>query len=84
LGNIKRNNKQNNRKEFMSEIKGLENAIKIKMIDIETKEITEYRSIAYAVRNTGVNEYAIRTGLNPMSKKRFEVNGRKVCFRIIK
>lgn len=54
------------------------------MIDIETKETTVFKSIAYAVRVTGVNEYAIRGGLNPLQKKRFEVNGRKVCFRVNK
>lgn len=66
------------------EVKGLENSRAIKMVDIETKEATVYRSIAYAVRVTGVNEYAIRSGLNPLQKKRFEVNGRKVCFRVVK
>jgi hypothetical protein len=66
------------------EVKGLENARSIKMIDIETKEVTVFRSIAYAVRCTGVNEYAIRNGLSPLAKKRFEVNGRKVCFRVHK
>jgi hypothetical protein len=68
----------------MGEIKGLENSRSIKMIDIETKEITVFRSIAYAVRSTGVTEYGIRQGLNPLQKKRFEVNGRIVCFRVIK
>jgi len=67
-----------------SEIKGLENSRAIRMIDIETKEVTVFRSIAYAVRSTGVNEYAIRNGLNPVQKKRFEVNGRKVAFRVHK
>jgi len=66
------------------EVKGFENARAIKMIDIETKESTEFRSIAYAVRVTGVPEYSIRMGLNPLQKKRFEVNGRKVCFRVLK
>jgi hypothetical protein len=66
------------------EIKGLENSRSIKMVDVETKEVTVFRSIAYAVRITGVNEYAIRNGLNPLQKKRFEVNGRIVCFRIVK
>lgn len=66
------------------EVKGLENSRPIKMVDIETKEVTIYKSIAYAVRVTGVNEYAIRSGLNPLQKKRFEVNGRKVCFRVVK
>jgi hypothetical protein len=72
-------------KEAMSgEVKGLLNARKIKMIDIETKETKEFRSIAYAVRVTGVPEYSIRTGLNPIQKKRFEVNGRLVAFRVVK
>lgn len=66
------------------EIRGLENSIQVKMIDIETKEVTEFRSIAYAVRTTGINDYSLRQSLNPMNKKRFEVNGRKVCFRVIK
>lgn len=67
-----------------SEIKGLENSREIRMIDIETKEVTVFRSIAYAVRSTGVTEYAVRNGLNPLSKKRFTVNGRVVCFRVNK
>lgn len=66
------------------EIKGLENSIQVKMIDIETKQVTEFKSIAYAVRTTGINDYSLRQGLNPMNKKRFEVNGRTVCFRIKK
>jgi hypothetical protein len=66
------------------EIRGLENSIQVKMIDIETKTVTEFKSIAYAVRTTGINDYSLRQGLNPMNKKRFDVNGRKVCFRIIK
>ena len=65
-------------------IKGLENSRAIKMIDIETKEVTVFRSIAYAVRSTGVNEYSVRNALNPLAKKRFEVNGRLVCFRVVK
>ena len=67
-----------------SEIKGLENSREIRMIDIETKEVTIFRSIAYAVRSTGLTEYGIRNGLNPIQKKRFEVNGRKVAFRVHK
>lgn len=65
-------------------VSGAENARPIKMIDIETKEVTIFKSIAYAVRTTKVPEYAIRTGLSPLAKKRFEVNGRKVCFRVHK
>jgi hypothetical protein len=63
---------------------GMENARPIKMIDIETKQETIFRSIAYAVRITKVPEYAIRTGLSPLKKKRFEVDGRTVVFRIHK
>jgi hypothetical protein len=67
-----------------NEVKGLENSRPIKMIDIETKEATEFKSIAYAVRVTGVNEYALRNSLSPLKKKRFEVNGKIVCFRVVK
>ena len=67
-----------------NEVKGLENSRPIKMIDIETKEATVFKSIAYAKRVTGLTEYGIRAGLNPLQKKRFEVNGRIVCFRVNK
>lgn len=67
-----------------NEIKGLENSRPIKMIDIETKKVTVFKSIAYAKRVTGLSEYGIRSGLNPLQKKRFDVNGRKVCFRVVK
>ena len=67
-----------------NEVRGLENSRPIKMIDIETKETTVFKSIAYAKRVTGLTEYGIRAGLNPLQKKRFEVNGRQVCFRVIK
>ncbi len=63
-------------------VSGAENARPIKMIDIETKEVTIFKSIAYAVRITKVPEYSIRTGLSPLKKKRFEVNGRTVVFRV--
>ena len=65
-------------------VSGAENARPIKMIDIETKEVTIFKSIAYAVRSTKVPEYSIRQGLSPLAKKRFTVNGRLVCFRIHK
>ena len=65
-------------------VSGAENARPIKMIDIETKEVTIFKSIAYAVRSTKVPEYSLRQGLSPLAKKRFEVNGRKVCFRVHK
>ena len=65
-------------------VSGAENARPIKMIDIETKEVTIFKSIAYAVRSTKVPEYSIRQELSPLAKKRFEVNGRKVCFRVHK
>jgi hypothetical protein len=67
-----------------NEVKGLENSRPIKMIDIETKETTVFKSIAYAKRVTGLTEYGIRAGLNPVQQKRFEVNGRQVCFRVVK
>jgi hypothetical protein len=67
-----------------NEVRGLENSRPIKMIDIETKEATVFKSIAYAKRVTGLTEYGIRAGLNPLQKKRFEVNGRQVCFRVVK
>lgn len=65
-------------------VSGAENARPIKMIDIETKQVTIFKSIAYAVRSTKVPEYSIRQGLSPLAKKRFTVNGRLVCFRIHK
>lgn len=65
-------------------VSGAENARPIKMIDIETKEVTIFKSIAYAVRTTNVPEYSIRQGLSPLKRKRFEVDGRTVVFRIHK
>ena len=67
-----------------NEVKGLENSRPIKMIDIETKEATIFKSIAYAKRVSGLSEYSIRAGLNQLQKKRFEENGRTVCFRVLK
>ena len=63
---------------------GTENAQPIKMIDVETKQVTKFRSIAYASRITKIGEYSIKAGLNPINKRRFEVDGRLVAFRIIK
>lgn len=65
-------------------VSGAENAIPIKMIDIETKEVTIFKSIAYAVRTTGLTEYGLRQGLSPLKKARFVVNGRTVVFRVHK
>ena len=65
-------------------IDGIENSQKVRMIYLDDKTETIFKSIAYAVRVTGVPEYSIRTGLSPLAKKRFDVNGRKVCFRIHK
>ena len=67
-----------------NEVKGLENSRPIKMIDIETKEATVFKSIAYAKRVTGLTEYALRASLNPLLKKRFIINNKTVCFRVIK
>ena len=73
-----------NLKNFMSKIKGHENAQPIRLIFIDTKEEIEFKSIAYAKRITGVNEYQIKESLNPIKKKRFEYQNRQIAFRIKK
>jgi hypothetical protein len=67
----------------MSKIRGHENAQPIRLIFIDTKEI-EFKSVAYAKRVTGVNEYQIKESLNPLKKKRFEYQNRQIAFRIKK
>ena len=47
----------------MSKIKGHENAMPIRLIFIDTKEEIEFKSVAYAKRVTGVNEYQIKESL---------------------
>jgi hypothetical protein len=68
----------------MSKIRGHENAQPVRLIFIDTKEEIEFKSIAYAKRITGVNEYQIKEGLNPIKKKRFEYQNRQIAFRIKK
>jgi hypothetical protein len=68
----------------MSKIRGHENAQEVKLIFIDTKEEIEFKSVAYAKRVTGVNEYQIKESLNPIKKKRFEYQNREITFRIKK
>lgn len=68
----------------MSKIKGHENAQAVRLIFIDTKEEIEFKSIAYAKRITGVNEYQIKESLTPVKKKRFEYQNRQITFRIKK
>jgi hypothetical protein len=68
----------------MSKIRGHENAQEVKLIFIDTKEEIEFKSVAYAKRVTGVNEYQIKESLNPLKKKRFEYQNRQITFRIKK
>jgi hypothetical protein len=68
----------------MSKIRGHENAQPVRMIYIDTKEEVEFKSVAYAKRVTGVNEYQIKESLSPLKKKRFEYQDRKITFRIKK
>jgi len=68
----------------MSKIRGHENAQPVRLIFIDTKEEIEFKSIAYAKRITGVNEYQIKESLNPIKKKRFKYQNREITFRIKK
>jgi hypothetical protein len=62
----------------------VDNAQPIKLIFIDTKEEIEFKSVAYAKRVTGVNEYQIKESLSPVKKKRFEYQNREITFRIKK
>jgi hypothetical protein len=64
--------------------KGHENAQPVRMIFLDTKEEIEFKSVAYATRITGVNEYQIKESLSPVKKKRFEYQNREITFRIKK
>jgi hypothetical protein len=68
----------------MSKIEGHENAQPVKLIFLDTKEEIEFKSVAYAKRVTGVNEYQIKESLSPIKKKRFDYQDRKITFRIKK
>jgi len=63
---------------------GAENSQPVKMIYLDNKQETIFKSISYARRITGVVEYQIKQSLNPVNKKRFTYNDRIVVFRIIK
>jgi hypothetical protein len=63
---------------------GAENAQKVRMIYLDNKQETIFKSISYAHRVTGVNEYQIKQSLNPVNKKRFTHKDRIVVFRTIK
>ena len=60
------------------------NAQPVRMIFLDTKEEIEFKSVAYAKRITGVNEYQIKESLSPIKKKRFDYQDRKITFRIKK
>ena len=63
---------------------GAENAQPVRMIYLDNKQETIFKSISYAHRVTGVNEYQIKQSLNPVNKKRFIHNDRIIIFRTIK
>jgi len=61
-----------------------ENSQPVRLIFLDTKEEIEFKSVAYATRITGVNEYQIKESLSPIKKKRFDYQDRKITFRIKK
>ena len=63
---------------------GAENAFQVRMIYLDNKQETIFKSVAYAHRVTGVNEYQIKQSLNPVNKKRFTYKDRIIIFRTIK
>ncbi|MEY4334771.1 MAG: hypothetical protein RLZZ196_3521 [Bacteroidota bacterium] len=65
-------------------MKGHENAQPVKMIFLDTKEETIFKSVAYAKRITGIVEYQIKQSMNPLNKKRFTYQNRLITFRIVK
>lgn len=69
---------------MQGEIKGLENAMPIRMVDIITREETLFKSAAAASRKTKVSAQVIRESLNPLARKKFMVDGRVVAFRVVK
>jgi hypothetical protein len=60
------------------------NSQKVKMIFLDTKEETIFKSVAYAKRITGIVEYQIKQSMNPLNKKRFTYQNRLITFRIVK
>ena len=65
-------------------MKGHENAQPVKMIFLDTKEETIFKSVAYAKRITGIVEYQIKQSMNLLNKKRFTYQNRLITFRIVK
>jgi hypothetical protein len=65
-----------------NEIKGLENAMPIRMVYIDTMEEVVFKSAALASRKTKVSAQTIRESLSPVARKKFIVDNRKVVFRI--
>ena len=63
---------------------GHENSQKVRMIYLDTKEETIFKSVAYAKRITGIVEYQIKQAMNPVNKKRFTYQNRLITFRIVK
>ena len=63
---------------------GAENAFPVRMIYLDNKQETIFKSVSYAHRVTGINEYQIKQCLNPVNKKRFTHKNRIVVFRTIK
>jgi hypothetical protein len=63
---------------------GAENAQPVRMIYLDNKQEIIFKSISYAKRITGVNEYQIKQSLNPVNKKRFTHKDRIIIFRTIK
>ena len=62
----------------------VDNAQPVRMIYLDTKEETIFKSVSYARRTTGIIEYQIKQALNPMNKKRFTYQDRQITFRIAK
>jgi hypothetical protein len=67
-----------------NEIKGLENSIPIRMVYTDTMEEVLFKSAAAASRKTKVSAQVIRESLNPVARKKFIVDNRRVVFRISK
>jgi len=66
------------------EIKGLENRIPVRMVYTDTLEEVLYKSAAAASRASGIPAQTIRESLNPLARKKYIVNNRRVVFRIKK
>lgn len=65
-------------------IDGVQNAQPVRMIYLDDKTEQIFKSIAYATRVTKIHESSIRSGLNPTKQRKFEFDGRKIVFRIVK